>query len=118
MAFPRVSAVAFLIFLIGSLSLLCIGVIALHRPAVSADSDQYTIESAEGEIVAIGPIGPTGPEMDFVLKTATGQYLHFRCASSCQASVGHLQRHFYEQATTYVYYVEEPGKTLLALNVD
>jgi len=115
MAFPRVSAVAFLIFLIGSLSLLCIGVIALHRPVVSADSDQFTIESAEGEIVAIGP---TGPEMDFVLKTATGQYVHFRCASSCQASVGHLQRHFYEQATTYVYYVEEPDKTLLALNVD
>ena len=113
MAFPRVSAVAFLIFLIGSLSLLCIGVIALHRPAVSADSDQYTIESAEGEIVAIGPTG-----MDFVLRTATGQYVHFRCASSCQASVGHLQRHFYEQATTYVYYVEESDKTLMALNVD
>jgi hypothetical protein len=112
MAFPRVSAVVLLIFLIGSLSLLCIGVIAMHQPTGSVGSDQHNVEQAEGKIVAIGP------EMDFVLKTATGQYLHFHCASSCHASMGHLQRHLYEQATTFVYYVEEPNKTLTALNVD
>ena len=112
MAFPRLTAVAFLIFLIGSLSFLCIGVLALRQPAISISSEQYNLESVQGKIVSLGP------DMDFVLKTATGQYLHFRCANSCHTSLAHLQRHLYEQATTVVYYVEEPGKHLLALNVD
>jgi len=115
MAFPRVTAVAFLIFLIGSLSLLCIGLVALRQPAVSITTDQHNIESVQGKIVSLGP---EGPDMDFILETATGQYLHFRCASSCHTSLAHLQRHLYEQATTVVYYVEEPKTHLLALNVD
>lgn len=115
MTFPRIAAVVFLFFLIGSLSLFCIGLIALHQPAVSVATGQFNIESMEGKIVAIGSIGS---EMDFVLKTSAGHYVHFRCASSCLTSMGHLQRHLYEQATTYVYYVEEPDKTLMALNVD
>jgi hypothetical protein len=112
MAFPRFTAVAFLIFLIGSLSLLCIGVLALRQPAISISSEQYNLESVQGKIVSLGP------DMDFILETATGQYLHFRCASSCHTSLAHLQRHLYEQATTVVYYVEGPGNHLLALNVD
>lgn len=115
MAFPRIAAVVVLIFLIGSLSLLCIGLITLHQPGVSKASGQFNVESAEGKIVVIGSLGS---ETVFVLKTAAGKYLHFRCASSCHASMGHLQRHLYEQAATYVYYVEEPDKTLMALNVD
>ncbi len=109
MALPRVSAVIFLILLIGSLSFLCIGMIAMHQPA---ETHQNNVEYVEGKIVAIGA------KTDFELVTATGQHLHFHCSSSCDAIMSHLQRHLYEQAITDVYYVEGSNKSLIAEDVD
>jgi hypothetical protein len=109
MAFPRVSAVIFLILLIGSLSLLCIGVFALHQ---AMEMHQENVEYVEGKIVTIGS------KMDFELVTDTGQHLHFSCSNSCRAFMTHLQRHFYEQALTYVFYVEGSHNHLIAVDVD
>lgn len=109
MAFPRVSAVIFLILLIGSLSLLCIGVFALHQ---ETETHQNNVEYVEGKIVTIGS------KMDFELVTETGQHLHFSCSNSCRAFMTHLQRHFYEQALTYVFYVEGSHNHLIAVDVD
>ena|SRR5579859_2711703 len=109
MAYPRVTALISLILLIGSLSLLCIGALTLINSAYSPGSN---VERASGKVVAIGS------NMDFVLETAAGEYVHFHCGDSCHRSLGHLQRHLYEHAATYVYYTEETDKSLMALDVD
>lgn len=107
MAFPRVTAVIFLILLIGSLSLLCIGATTLINPLIGAH-----VEHVEGKVVAIKS------NMDFVLETAVGEHLYFHCSSSCREAVRHLQRHFYEQAATEVFYEKGPDRSLLALDID
>jgi hypothetical protein len=109
MAYPRITALISLILLLGSLSLLCIGALALINPAYPPGSN---VERVNGEIVAIGS------NMDFVLETAAGEYMHFHCGDTCQKSLRHLQRHLYEHAATYVYYTEETNKSLMALDVD
>lgn len=111
-ALPRISAVIFLILLIGSLSFLCIAcidTIALYQPA---EAHLNNVEYVEGKIVAIGA------KTDFELVTATGQHLHFHCSNSCAAFMSHLQRHLYEQAITDVFYVEGSNKSLIAVDVD
>ncbi|TMC17571.1 MAG: hypothetical protein E6J31_08855 [Chloroflexi bacterium] len=109
MAFPRVSAVIFLVLLIGSLSLLCMGVFALYQ---TTETHQNNEEYVEGKIVAIGS------KMDFELVTEAGQHLHFSCSNSCRAFMTHMQRHFYEHAMTYVFYVEGSKNHLIAVDVD
>src|SRR5438132_10283111 len=95
MIFPRLAAVVFVIFLVGSLSYLCIGGINLNVPFY-AHANQ--LEHVNGKIVAIEST------RDFVLETSTGQHLYFHCSNTCRASLKHLQRHMHEQATTDVYY--------------
>jgi len=107
--FPRVAAVIFVFLLIGSLSLVCAGGVALLGPMLIHGGD---VEHADGKIISIGP------DKDFVLETANGQDLVFQCGDQCRASLGHMQRHMREHAHTDVYYIEGPGKRLMALNVD
>ncbi len=107
--FPRIAAGIFLLLLIGSLSLFCVGGVALISPMFS-HGDNVTHE--DGKIISIGP------GRDFVLETVSGQHLVFQCVDQCQASLGHMQRHLREHAYTDVYYVQGPNKSLLALNVD
>jgi hypothetical protein len=118
MAYPRMTAIIFLLLLVGGLSFLSISALALINPMRSQANQTgqaEQIEHVEGRIVAI-QAGPAG--IDFVLETATGLKIQFQCDNACHASEGHLQRHLLERAVTDVYYVEGPGKSLLALNVD
>jgi hypothetical protein len=112
MNFPRVTAVLFLLLLIGDLSLMCIGTLHLLASTHVAGS---SMEHVEGEIVQIRM---SNSGMDFVLETANRQLMHFQCASICQASPAHIERHLREHAETDVYYVEKPGNSLLAVDVD
>jgi|SRR5947209_2622740 len=106
MAFPRITAVIFVILLTGSLSLLCIGALSLNKPA------GRNVEYVDGKIEVIAA------NMDFVLETADGQHLQFHCGSSCHTALRHLLRHLHEHATTVVYYVTGSDGSLIALNVD
>lgn len=112
MNFPRVTAVLFLLLLIGSLSLVCIGTMNL---LASTHVSGNNMEHVEGEIVQM-EMNRSG--MDFVLETANGQLMHFQCASLCHASPLHVERHMQEHAETDVYYVERPDNSLLAVDVD
>lgn len=108
--FPRLFAALLVMLLIGGLSLTCVLGIAFFGPALSHGT---SVNHAAGQIVSIGP------GEDFVLLTATGQRLFFQCGGTqCHASLGHMQRHLSEHAHTDVYYIEGPGKTLMALDVD
>ncbi len=112
MNFPRVTAVLFLLLLIGGLSIMCIGTMNLLAPSYSYGSN---MEHVKGEIVQMR-MNKSG--MDFVLETANRQLMHFQCASICQASPLHIERHLREHAETDVYYVEQPDNSLLAVDVD
>lgn len=107
--FPRVAAAIFVCLLIGSLSLVCIGGVALIGPMFSHGDN---VAHIDGDIVSIGP------GKDFVLDTASGRDLVFQCANPCRASLSHMQRHLREHAHTDVYYIQGPDKSLMALNVD
>ncbi len=115
MNFPRVTAVLFLLLLIGGLSLVCIGTMNLIAPSYSYGSHMEHVEHVKGEIVQMEE---NRSGMDFVLETANRQLIHFQCASLCHASPLHVERHLREHAETDVYYVEQPGNSLLAVDVD
>src|SRR6266702_2308066 len=107
--FPRIAAVIFVFLLIGSLSLACVGAVALIGPMVSHGDN---VAHADGKIISIGP------GREFVLETGSGQQLIFQCMDQCRASMGHIQRHLRERAYTDVYYIPGMDKILMALNVD
>lgn len=107
--FPRVAAAIFVFLFIGSLSLVCVGAVALIGPVFSHGDN---VAHADGRIVSIGP------DRDFVLETANSQHLVFQCTDQCRASLGHMQRHLREHAHTDVYYVQGPNNSLMVLNVD
>ena len=107
--FPRVVAAIFVCLLIGSMSLACVGAVALIGPMFShGDNAVY----ADGKIISIGP------GRDFVLETASGRRFVFQCTDQCRASMEHMQRHLREHAHTDVYFVQGPNNSLMALNVD
>ena len=107
--FPRIAAAFFVLMLIGSLALACVGGIALIGPMFTRGD---MAAHAQGKIIAIGP------GMDFVLETTSGQRLDFQCGDQCRASLEHMQRHLHEHALTDVYYIQGPDKSMMALNVD
>lgn len=106
---PRIAAFICVVLLIGSIAMAGIGAVALFGPVLAHGNNT---EHAAGQIVAIGP------GEDFVLQTASGKSLAFQCAAQCRASLGHLQRHLREHAHTDVYYIQETGNMLMALDVD
>ena len=113
-SYPRIAAAFFVLVLIGSLSLVCVGGIALLGPTF--DHGDKT-EHVNGKIVSIGP------GMDFVLQTVKGRRISFQCSGTCHASLGHMQRHMREHAATDVYYIQQdcqgkPCGLLLAVDVD
>ena len=112
MNFPRVTAVLFLLLLIGSLSFMCIATMNLIASTHVAGS---RVEHVEGEIVQMR-MNKSG--MDFVLETANRQSMHFQCDNYCQASSPHVERHLREHAETEVYYMEQSDNSLLAVDVD
>ena len=107
--FPRITAAIFVLLLIGSIALVSIGAVALLGPAFAHGTN---VSHADGKIVAIGP------GRNFILETAAGQHLSFRCEAQCRGSLGHLQRHMNEKAHTDVYYIQGPNKSLMVLDVD
>jgi hypothetical protein len=107
--FPRVAAAIFVFLFIGSLSLVCVGAVALIGPMFTHGDN---VAHADGKIVSMGP------DRDFVLETANSQHLVFQCTDQCRASLGHMQRHLREHAHTDVYYVQGPNNSLMVLNVD
>lgn len=109
MVFPRITAAACVLLLVGSLFLLCIGLLA--HSGVSARQGAH-VEALSGTIVAI----ESG--RDFVLETASGKDVYFHCSSLCHASLAHLWRHLREHAMTDVYYRQSATNSLLALDVD
>jgi hypothetical protein len=109
MMFPRVTAVIFVLLLIGSLATVGIGGVAEIGPALVHGN---AVKHADGTIVAISPT------QTFVLKTAGGQKIQFRCEERCSHDLPHLQRHVREKAHTDVYYIEQPGGLPEAIDVD
>ena len=107
--FPRIAAAIFVCLLIGSISLACVGAVALIGPMFSHGDN---VVHADGKIVSIGP------GRDFVLQTTSGYSFDFQCTDQCRASLGHMQRHLREHAHTDVYFVQGPNNSLMALNVD
>jgi len=107
--FPRIAAAIFVCLLIVSISLACVGAVALIGPMFSHGNNEV---HADGKIVSIGP------GRDFVLETASGHRFDFQCTVQCRASLGHMQRHLLEHAHTDVYFVQGPDNSLMALNVD
>jgi hypothetical protein len=105
---PRITAIVFVFLLIGVLSLACIGPVAFYGPSLFYGRN---LDHVDGRIVAIEP------DMSFVLQTANGKSMHFRCDGQCRLQFGHMQRHELEKAHTDVYYLEMAGN-LLALDVD
>lgn len=112
MNFPRVTAVLFLLLLMGGLSLVCIDTLHLLAPSYSYGRN---VEHVKGEIVQMEE---NRSGMEFVLETANRQLIHFQCSSLCHASPLHVERHLREHAETDVYYVEQPDNSLLAVDVD
>lgn len=112
MTHPRITAILFLLLLVGSFSWLSINALSLLKPSFSYGANGGRIERVEGKIVAIGA------GKDFVLETTSGQRMHFQCSNACTPSLPHIQRQFHEQADTFVYYVNGPHHSLLALDVD
>lgn len=107
--FPRIAAAICVLLLISSLSLAGVGGVALIGPMFThGDNTAH----ADGKIISIGP------GRDFVLVTANGQQIFFQCMGQCLASLAHMQRHLRERAHTDVYFIQGPGKSLMALNVD
>jgi hypothetical protein len=107
--FPRIAAAIFVCLLIGSISLACVGTVALIGPMFSHGDN---VVHADGKIVSIGP------DKDFVLETASGHRFDFQCTDQCRASLGHMQRHLREHAHTDVYFIQGPNNSLMALEVD
>ena len=107
--FSRIAAMLLVLALMGSLSLACIGVVAIGGPILAHGTN---VEHADGKILNVGP------GRDFWLQTATGKTLFFLCGDQCRASLGHLLRHKNERAHTDVYYIQGPGKNLMAVDVD
>ena len=107
--FPRIAAVIFVCLLIGSISLACVGTVALIGPMFSHGDN---VVHADGKIVSIGP------DKDFVLETASGHRFDFQCTDQCRASLGHMQRHLREHAHTDVYFIQGPNNSLMVLDVD
>lgn len=108
-SFTRLRAALCVLLLIGGLSLICVLGVAYGGPLLSHGA---RVAHTSGQIVAIGP------GKSFVLLTATGQRLSFRCETECRASLGHMQRHMGEHAHTDVYYIKGPNNSLMALDVD
>ena len=109
MAFPCIRAAVFVLLLIGSFVLLSVSAVAHIGPALTHGSN---VEHDDGTIVTIGP------NMDFVLRTATGRNIYFQCGSQCRTGIAHMLRHLHEHAHTDVYYLQEAGNILLAEDVD
>ncbi len=107
--FPRIAAAIFVCLVIGSISLVCVGAVALAGPMFEHGNN---VVHADGKIVSIGP------GRDFVLETASGHRFVFQCTVECRASLGHMQRHLREHAHTDVYFIQGPNNSLMALNVD
>ena len=105
----RIAALLFVFVLIGGLALAGVGAVAVIGPALAHGAET---EHTDGKITAIGP------GENFVLRTASGQLLHFQCGSQCRASLAHMQRHFREHAHTDVYYIHGPDGSLVVLDVD
>ncbi len=109
MAFPRITAAIIVILLISSLALVTIGSIAYLGPQLVHGGN---VQHADGTIVAISP------NMNFVLKMADGQTLHFECSQRCHLEEAHMARHLREKAHTDIYYVQQAGHVLDAIDVD
>jgi hypothetical protein len=109
MSYPRISAVLFVLLLIGSLAF---AVISGVEWIGSTLTHIQNLEHKDGTIIAIGP------NMDFVVKTANGQNIHFQCSDRCRTALGHMQRHIREHAHTDIYYIQGANNVLTALNVD
>jgi hypothetical protein len=107
--FPRIAAAIFVLLLIGTLALACVGGVALIGPMFAHGDD---------EAHAVGKIVSIGPGRNFVLDTTSGQQMAFQCMDQCRASLEHMQRHLREHAHTDVYYIQGPNNSLMALNVD
>lgn len=110
MAFPRITANVYTLLLIGCLALLAIGGVAFVGPLLAHGNN---VGHDAGMIVEIDP------NMDFVLKMANGQKVHFQCSERCLKSLPHMERHELIHANTDVYFVRGMANNILmAVDVD
>ncbi len=109
MIHPRLSAAIFVLLLIGVLSLIGISGVMWIGPEIAHGTG---VGHNDGQIISIGP------NMDFVLLTASGQKVYFQCSGRCRGERNHMQRHLTEKAHTDVYYKQDANKNLIAVDVD
>ena len=109
MLFSRASALLAVVVLIGLITLVIIGI---------TDGVGYAITRGPNTNHLAGTITSIGPGQGFVLKTAAGKLVSFRCTERCISSEPHMQRHLYEHAHTDVYYMRAGDGTLIAVDVD
>ncbi len=105
---PRVKAALCVLLLIGGWVLGVVGVVNSVGPALAHDTKS---DHVAGKITRI--VGG----MNFQFKTSNGKILTFQCTTKCRASLGHMQRHINEKATTDVYYIKDDD-VFLARDVD
>ncbi|HLZ60321.1 MAG TPA: hypothetical protein VKR06_25525 [Ktedonosporobacter sp.] len=106
---PRFSAAIFVFLFIALLSLAGVGLVMLGGPILTHGRMS---EHSDGTIIRINA------GMDFVLRTASGQQIHFACGGRCPSQLSHMQRHYVEKAHTDVYFVREANNVLMAVDVD
>lgn len=111
MTFPRITAVFFVLILIGVVSIVSIGGVAWIGPTLAHGTH---VQHDAGIILKIIPNTTT----DFEFKSDTNGTRIFSCRAQCRFSLGHLQRHINEKAHTDVYYTQGPNNTLLVVDVD
>ncbi|SRR5579884_611220 len=114
MTFARIAAATFVVVLLGIFVYGIIAGVAWAGPTYLRDA---RFASAPKMHVA-GKVVKVGPGRDFVLEMSNGKEMTFLCGTSCDASLGHLERHFEEKANTDVYYQVGADGTFVAIDAD
>jgi hypothetical protein len=114
MTFTRMAAAAFVVVLLGVFVYAVIAGIAWAGPTYLRDARfaNTTKMHVAGKVVEVGP------GKNFVLEMSSGKKMTFQCGTSCDASLGHLERHFEEKANTDVYYQVGADGTFVAIDAD
>ncbi len=109
MVTPRISAIVFVLLLIGVLASAGVALAAWLGPMSAHGTNVLHVG---GNVVQVGP------GRDFVLKTDTDEEMNFVCTVDCRASLRHIVRHEKEDAHTDVYYVQGSNHEWLVIDVD
>jgi hypothetical protein len=113
MTFTRMAAAAFVVVFIGFLVYAVVAGVTWAGPTYLRDT-----RFASSKMHVAGKVVEVGPGKNFVLEMSSGKKMSFQCGISCDASLGHLQRHMKEKANTDVYYQVGADGIFVAIDAD